>query len=99
MEAFCNPAVTSIITVTLFTASLNANYPKDRLFGSQIDFIPQKVAESQGHDVHAIGDLDIYSVSPDFFPETILQEGNNNPIIKIVPKKLYQILSFQIRFE
>jgi hypothetical protein len=50
-------------------------------------------AKVDGHDVHALGPFDIYSVSPTYFPDLPLQQGNTKPRRKIVPKKSWEIRS------
>ncbi|MFN8007563.1 MAG: discoidin domain-containing protein [Terriglobia bacterium] len=46
-----------------------------------------------GEPVYAFGYTYVYSVSPDFHPKALIQEGNNNPPVKIHPKKSWQIAS------
>jgi hypothetical protein len=46
-----------------------------------------------GHDVRAYGPYDVYSVSPTYFPDLPIQQGNSRPRRKIVPKKSWEIES------
>ena len=43
--------------------------------------------------VYAFGYTYVYGSSPDLLPEAILQEGNDNPSVKIQPKKSWEITS------
>src|SRR6266702_3975014 len=41
--------------------------------------------------VYAFGYTYVYGQSPDLLPGAILQRGNTNPIVKIVPRKSWEI--------
>jgi hypothetical protein len=45
------------------------------------------------YDVHAYGPYDVLSVSPTYFPDRPLQQGNNQARRKILPKKSWEIRS------
>ncbi len=48
----------------------------------------------QGEPVYSLGNICyIYGVSPDFLPGVVMQEGNQNPAVKIRPKKSWEITS------
>jgi len=46
-----------------------------------------------GYDVHAFGPYDVLSVSPTYFPDLPLQQGNGRARQKVVPKKSWDIRS------
>jgi len=54
-----------------------------------------KWATVEAHDhnvpVYAFGYTYVYGVSPDFFPDVHMQEGNSAPVHKIEPKKSWEI--------
>ena len=59
---------------------------------------PRKVswpvqAKVAGYNVYAFGPFDVYSVSPTYFPNLALQEGNRRPRQKLLPKKSWEIRS------
>ncbi len=66
--------------------------PADQ-YSAQIKFVPQQVATVHSYPVYAIGDVDIYAVSPDFSNTAVIQAGNDGPRTKIVPKTSRQLRS------
>ncbi len=44
-----------------------------------------------GVPVYAFGYTCVYGVSPDLLPGAVLQEGNTHPIVKVAPKKSWEI--------
>jgi hypothetical protein len=49
-------------------------------------------AYTDGFPVYSLGNIAyIYGVSPDLFPDVLMQEGNTDPKVKIKPKKSWEI--------
>ncbi|MBI2841771.1 MAG: discoidin domain-containing protein [Armatimonadetes bacterium] len=69
------------------SASHAEHQPTSACYSAQIKYVPQVVATVESHHVYAIGDVDIYAVSPDFRNGVVLQEANNFSQRKIIPKK------------
>ena len=61
--------------------------------GGDIDFQAQPITMADGVQVYAIGDIDIYAVSPDFALDSVIQKDNQNKKIKIRPKPSRQLQS------
>ena len=57
------------------------------------DYAPIE-AYVDGTPVYSLGNIAyIYGLSPDLLPGAMMQQGNNNPVIKIKPKKSWEIKS------
>jgi len=52
---------------------------------------PARVAEVDGHAVDAFGSVYVYEVSPDFQNDVVIQAGNQNEQVKILPKKSWEL--------
>ena len=62
--------------------------------GQDVGRLSQPVqAQVGGHDVQAFGSYDVLSVSPTYFPDRPLQQGNDQARRKILPKKSWEIRS------
>lgn len=49
-----------------------------------------------GYEVRAFGHIDVFSVSPTYFPDLFIQVGNAHPVKKIHPKKSWEIVDHVI---
>lgn len=70
--------------------------PSDRRSRRRPDFEDYATVEAycQGVPVYSLGNIAyIYGVSPDLLPGARLQEGNARPMVKIAPKKSWEIKS------
>jgi len=67
--------------------------PCKAVYAQIIDRQPAPIiaTSSEGEHIRAFGDIYIYDVSPDFQPGNVIQSGNQNPKVKIKPKKSWEI--------
>ena len=66
------------------TLTRESNFEDYALIEAYVDGVP----------VYSLGNIAyIYGLSPDLMPGAVMQQGNNNPFIKIKPKKSWEIKS------
>ena len=79
----------SSVSCLLIAASGGAAWTQR--FGHDIEDYATIEAYTNDVPVYAFGYTYVYGVSPDLLPGVVMQRGNSHPVVKITPKKSWEI--------